>query len=450
MMKKQRKTHALLLGLVGLLLLTFTAPNYSQAPDDQKSKTYEFRNGRWFDGRTFRERIFYSLDGRLTIRKPPRIDEVIDLGGGFVVPPFADAHCHHFDSNYNVDQQVEMYLRDGVFYAAVQTDVRSGALQVANKLNRPASVDVSYAHGALTSSYGHGVEIYEGLVLFRRPGAINAEEVKKLRESHVRENDAYYIIDTADDLARKWPIILDGHPDFIKIYLLTSEEYETRSKRTDTVGDRGLDPKLVPLVVGKAHAAGLRVSAHVDTVTDYRVALRAGIDEMAHLPGYYIGKDDDPQKYELTEADAQETAKREVAVIVAPVFYDMFNPKSRLYDTQATARTDAVRVRNLRLLRKYKVHLAFGSDRYGNTPVDDVLYLQRLGVFSNLEMLKIWCEATPQVIFPRRKIGHLKEGYEPSFLVLDGNPLEDFSKIKSIRLRFKQGFPITLPIQTRE
>jgi imidazolonepropionase-like amidohydrolase len=192
------------------------------------------------------------------------------------------------------------------------------------------------------------------------------------------------------------------------------------------------------------------VSAHVDTVTDYRVALRAGVDEMAHLPGYYIGKADDPQKYELTEADVQETARRKISVIIAPVFYEMFNPQSRLYDAQATARTDAVRVRNLRLLQKYKVHLAFGSDRYGNSPIDDVLYLQRLGVFSNLEMLKIWCEATPHLIFPSRKIGHLKEGYEASFLVLDGNPLKDFSKIKSIRLRFKQGFPITPSNSIRE
>jgi imidazolonepropionase-like amidohydrolase len=435
-----------LLVLLFVLLLTIACPSYPQAPNNTSFNNCELRNGHWFDGRTFRERTFYIVDGRLTSRRPRQIDKVIDLNSGFVVPPFGDAHCHHFDANYSIDQQVGMYLRDGVFYAAVQTDVRSGALQVANKLNQPNSVDVAYAHGALTSSFGHGVEIYEGLVLFRRPGAINAEEVKKLRESHVRENDAYYIIDTLDDLTRKWPTILAGRPDFIKIYLLISEEYEATIKRTDTVGDRGIDPKLVPVVVSKAHAAGLRVSAHVDTVTDYRVALRARVDEMAHLPGYYIGKDDDPLKYELTKADAQETAMRKISVIVAPVFYDMFNPQSQRYDAQATARTDAVRVRNLRLLRKYKVQLAFGSDRYGNTPVDDVLYLQRLGVFSNLEMLKIWCEATPHLIFPSRKIGYLKEGYEASFLVLDGNPIEDFSKIKSVRLRVKQGVPIKLRI----
>lgn len=127
------------------------------------------------------------------------------------------------------------------------------------------------------------------------------------------------------------------------------------------------------------------MSAHVDTATDYRIALRAGVDEMAHLPGYYIGLDDDPRKYELTERDARETAKRGTWV------------------------------------------------------------LQGLGVFTNLEMLKIWCEATPQAIFPHRRIGRFREGYEASFLVLNGNPLEDFSKVKSIHPRFKQGSQI-LPV----
>ena len=68
----------------------------------------------------------------------------------------------------------------------------------------------------------------------------------------------------------------------------------------------------------------------------------------------------------------------------------------------------------------------------------------KLGVFTNLQLLKTWCEATPEMIFPHRKIGHFKEGYEASFLVLTGNPLEDFTQVKSIRLRFKQGDPIPI------
>ena len=181
--------------------------------------------------------------------------------------------------------------------------------------------------------YGHGVEIYEGLALFQRPGARTPEEIKKLRASNVRENDSYYIVDTAEDPARKWPAVLAGRPDFIKIYLVASERYEETRRRTDTVGDRGVDPRLVPLIVRRAHTASLRVSAHVDTVSDYRTALRGGVDMMAHLPGYYIDAKDDPKRYKLTEADARETANRKVWVIVAPVAYDVFNPQSSSYMT---------------------------------------------------------------------------------------------------------------------
>jgi len=46
--------------------------------------------------------------------------------------------------------------------------------------------------------------------------------------------------------------------------------------------------------------------------------------------------------------------------------------------------------------------------------------------------------------FSKPKIGHLKEGYEASFLVLGGNPIENFENVKDMRLRFKQGYLITL------
>ena len=57
----------------------------------------------------------------------------------------------------------------------------------------------------------------------------------------------------------------------------------------------------------------------------------------------------------------------------------------------------------------------------------------------------MWSEATPEVIFPKRKIGHLQEEYEASFLVLDSNSLENFSSVKKIRLRWKQGNLIPPP-----
>ena len=72
------------------------------------------------------------------------------------------------------------------------------------------------------------------------------------------------------------------------------------------------------------------------------------------------------------------------------------------------------------------------------------MYLHDLKVFSNLELLKMWCENTPRAIFPRRKIGRLQEGYEASFIVLSDNPLDSFDSVTKIKVRFKQGNPIAI------
>ncbi len=406
----------------------------------QTKKVYEFTNGRWFDGKGFKRQKMYSADGFFTDKKPSKIDETIDLKNQFVIPPLADAHTHHFDSSYSVAEQVAMYLKDGVFYAKVQTDVRTGAAEIRDKVNQPNSVDVVYAHGALTHTYGHGIEIYEALALgYYFDRKIYDAKTSEIAASRRREDDAYYIIDTAEDLEKKWQKILDGKPDFIKIYLLGSEDFEEKNKKIPNIrlGDIGLDPKLVPLIVQKAHAAGLRVSAHVDTVTDYRAALNGGVDEMAHLPGYYVDPKDSLDKYLLTENDVRETVRKGVWVIPAPIYNGYIEPKVR-------ARTDIGLKANFNLLKKYRAKIAFGSDRYGSTPIDDVFYLRTLGVFSNLELLKIWAEDTPQTIFPNRKIGRLKSGYEASFITLADNPLKNFDTVKKISLRFKQGFFIEM------
>ncbi|MDX1502800.1 MAG: hypothetical protein R3325_10595 [Thermoanaerobaculia bacterium] len=47
--------------------------------------------------------------------------------------------------------------------------------------------------------------------------------------------------------------------------------------------------------------------------------------------------------------------------------------------------------------------------------------------------------------FPERKIGHLREGFEASFLVLGGNPLDDFLQVANIQRRFKQGRWLEVP-----
>jgi imidazolonepropionase-like amidohydrolase len=85
------------------------------------------------------------------------------------------------------------------------------------------------------------------------------------------------------------------------------------------------------------------------------------------------------------------------------------------------------------------VRLAIGTDNPDDTSVQEAIYVRELGVLDNLAVLKIWVETTPAAIFPDRRIGQLREGFEASFLALSGNPLTDFRNVQRILLRVKQG-----------
>jgi imidazolonepropionase-like amidohydrolase len=97
---------------------------------------------------------------------------------------------------------------------------------------------------------------------------------------------------------------------------------------------------------------------------------------------------------------------------------------------------------SLRTLIDSGVALAIGSDNVGDSSVLEAEHLQSLGVVDELALLKLWTEDTPKAIFPQRRIGFLRDGYEASFLALEGNLLEDWRNIRRIKLRFKQGLEV--------
>ena len=94
----------------------------------------------------------------------------------------------------------------------------------------------------------------------------------------------------------------------------------------------------------------------------------------------------------------------------------------------------------MKILFENGVRIAIGSDDVTDNSVKELFYLKDLGVFDNLTLLKMWTETTSMTIFPNRKIGSLKEGYEASFIALEGNPVEDLNNVRKIKFRFKQGF----------
>jgi imidazolonepropionase-like amidohydrolase len=391
--------------------------------DLQPKRTLKFINGQWFDGRDFQHRIFYSVDGTLTSKEPRRVDEVIDLKNGYVVPPFGDAHNHYIAGPHDIRNILDQYLRDGIFYAKNPASIRRDTEQIKNLINKPDSVDVTFANAGLTASGGHPVKLYDKILI----------KVKAPGPHGNFENLAYYVIDNKEDLERKWPLIVADHPDFIKTHLLYSEEFEKRRDDTAYYGNKGLDPKLLPLIVARAHAGGLRVTCHIETAADFRNALAADVDEIAHLPGYYVDPTH-PEWFPITKEDAALAARKGVDVVTTT-----YVATDEIKKPEDLKKAQAIQINNLRLLHDAGVKLAVGPDVYGVTSLAEIMNLYQLKVFDNLTLLKMWSENSPALIFPGRKIGHLQDSYEASFLVLDGNPLEDFMNIEKIRLRFKQG-----------
>lgn len=417
-------------------------------------------NGRWFDGQSFQPRTAYSVNGLLTFSQPARTDRVLDLAGTWVIPPFAEAHNHNIDGAVEERSlaSIRKYAADGVFYVKIQGNYRLTDDQKRRlPINRPGAPDVAFAQAFVTASGGHPIVLHEQ-ILFPQgyyPGVAR----EGLRDT------VYVTIDSERDLERTWPQLLALRPDFVKVNLWYSDEFARRKDDSAFAGRKALDPALLPPIVRKAHAAGLRVSAHTANGADFRTAVDAGVDELVHVPAAVavpaveqrmarivagtldeadvdamaaalgLVNVEDPSTLPLQPDDARLAAERGTVVVT-----------TLRSSTRAPAvlvpSIRALQIATLRLLQQHRVAVAIGSDVVEDSSVLEAEHLQSLGVFDNLALLKMWTEVTPATIFPQRRIGLLREGYEASFLALEGNPLEDWASVRRIRVRFKQGVEV--------
>ncbi|TGE14095.1 amidohydrolase family protein [Hymenobacter elongatus] len=424
-------TPALLLFLISLLLSAL--PDGSQAQPaaarlprpaayvraNSPSRSWELRNGHWFDGQRFKDRTVFVRNGLFQRRRPLHVDTVVDLRGQWVVPPFAEAHNHMLDGTAGLPEMIRKYLADGVYYVQVLTNSRSGAEQARPFLNRPQSVDVAYAHGGLTSTLGHPFMAYEPRAMGLYDPSQWATQQNRIARSRLRENDAYWFLDSLPAVAAKWPHIMAGRPDVLKIYLLHAREYDTRP-RSGKPGEQGLRPAVAAEIVRRAHAKGLRVYAHIETADDFRLGVQMGVDGFAHAPTYGGNLADTLVSGALTAADLRAAGRR--GIVVTPTVW----VGSTYFAPADSARLRAFRAfqgRQLRAMVRHGVRPLVGADWWGETPVGEALAWEELGVFDHAMLLRLWSETTAQAIFPGRRIGRLVPGYEASLLGCTDNYL---------------------------
>jgi hypothetical protein len=380
-----------------------------------------FTGGRWFDGKAFRARTMCTSNGVLTTKRP-RGARTIELGGAWVVPPFAEAHNHNVEASNRLEGTIRAYLDAGVFYVKNPNSLPRSTPR--DLVNKPDSIDATFAMGGFTATGGHPVDIVKRMI--GRGSGTDADG----------DGAFYHLIDSPADLERKWPLFLAAKPDFVKTYLMYSEEHAQRKDDPAMESWKGLDPKVLPEIVRRAHAAGLRVSTHVETATDFHHAVAAGVDEINHMPGFRPEKNQvasyRAERFRIADADAKRAA-RDGVVVVTTIGATLALKEPVIRETL---------VHNLQTLRRHKVKLAIGSDDYRNGVLPEIAELRALGIFTNRELLDLWTRATAKAIFPHRNVGCVNAGCEASFLALEGNPLVDFANTARIRMRVKDGVPL--------
>lgn len=400
-----------------------------------------YTNGLWFNGKAFEAKTLYEIDGVFSNVAPEIIEEVIDLKGGFVIPPFGAGHNHNLDRKWQAAFLANAYLKEGTFYSQNLTSKSKGANELRPSFASASTLDVVYSQQGITSTLGHPFMAYEPAAM-RLPwdDKVWNQNMGKILVSRIDENNSYIFIDSIDQVDEKLKALFDAKPDVAKIYLLDVENYEKRHA-SGVAGKHGLSEEVAREVVTKLKKAGLTVYAHIETASDFAIASQIGVDCVAHMPGYaYNGEENQTSKYYVSDDIIKQAVSNNLKVI--PTVQAGLN---RTDITDIQRKTEFVKDFLLRF-KKAGGTIVLGADMFNNTLTPEIDAYTGLGVFSNQDILKTLTYDTPKAIYPNRKIGKLEHGYEASFLVLKSNPLDNIQSIKEIDLRVKQGNKL-LPVK---
>ena len=365
-----------------------------------------------FDGTKFVRRDLRVINGRFTTEsfKGGAVERV-DLTGRWIVPAFADAHSHSFgEGQPSVERaRASKYVQDGVLYVMSQGNLPlSPADQRAMGVNVPDGPDVAFANGMVIAADGPVRGFYEAIVF--PSGAFPGRSFESLADSR------YFEVSDVASLDAKWPLIRAQKSDFVKVYLHNSER-DASIRFAPFFKGSGVSPAVLQDLVRKAHAEGLRVSAHVASAGDIIAALDAKVDMLAHVP-------DGP----ITAEVAARVAEARIPIVTTMAFRARAMPPPG----------EAVLENNLRLLREASANLVIGADIPSDSSVGEMAYLAATKLWSNAELLRMWSVTTPQAIYPGRRLD-LSEGAEGSCLVLAQDPLANWDATRAIDRRMKKG-----------
>ncbi len=427
-----------------LPLLAISAQSAAGQTVPNTARVVEYRDARWFTGTRFERGSRFVRNGRFVTPPAGSADSVVSLRGQFVVPPYGDAHTHSPDGSYGFSAIRDLFLRAGVFYVQVLGNSRVGRRELLDQVNTSTSIDAVYANTPVTAYGGHPELLYESLGLYRVPFPTDPAQRLAAARSRAREGEVYLTFDSLPQLPAIVRRLRRDTVPILKVMLLDTEHRRTMLVDSTRAGSYGLSAELVRPLIDSAHAMGRKAWAHVETAYDVQLAMDAGIDGLAHVPGYGVADAADTtlDRYRLPAALA-----RRIGASGIPVVTTIGLARGSARDSAAQRRVRTVFESNIRLLQRYGARLLTGSDTYSDAEiiVRDATALNEVLGGDAVSLIRLRSVTTPQAIFPGRRIGALRVGYEASFLALGCDPLARSECLLDIRERVKQGVQLRVP-----
>ncbi|GHG58953.1 hypothetical protein GCM10010919_01060 [Alishewanella longhuensis] len=388
---------------------------------DKVNAATAFINGHWYQDSHFVKQTMYVENSVFVKHPSASISKVVDLRGGFVVPPLAEAHNHNLQNPWLAERFSNQYIQSGIFYGLMMCGNKD-ATEASRNILASTNLKVAFASACISSSDGHPLRM-----------ALTVEEGQPVPLPIEIYDKSYIVIDDIDDILLKWPLIEASRPDIVKLMLVNSED-ESRRGNKRFFGINGLKPEVISPLTAFLHENGLRVAAHVDSAADFALAVKAGVDIIAHLPGYNWPESYRADTYLLDKEVIALAGQSGTKVIATAGVTALFN-----HTPERKEEIISIQKSNLQRLKAAGVPILVGSDRFDSDVRSELYYLESLGVFSREELLHMAVTATVQAIWPDEKLGKLIEGYQADFLVLAVNPLLGLNAFEQIQLKVAKG-----------
>lgn len=383
------------------------------------------------------ERGRFTQVGRQGQVRAPAGAARVDLAGKTVMPALVDAHVH-MGYRRGLSLSADNYTRENLTdildrfsYYGVAAVLEAGTA----RSDLPFQLRDELRSGTRYLTAGRG---------FAMPNA----------GPGVPMRDSAYGVTTEAEARRDVQALAARKPDLIKIWV---------DDRNGTV--EKLKPNLYRAIIDEAHKHNLRVMAHIVTLEDAKVLLRAGVDGFAH-PVRDRDVDDEllamlkqrPNVFFLETLWGERRAMyaEKPSWVDDPMLRDTLTPEevrqlaNSFVQEPASANqrgNDTARrtLRNVAILHKAGVRLGLGTDTGG------VSGGQYFGLASHIELeLLVKAGLTPLQaivvgthnsadILGLGDLGTIAPGKSADFIVLNANPLDDIGNTRRIASVYLRG-----------